>query len=57
MTIEHYDRSFDQNEELGLNDMITEGYETSAAHVNPTTKERDETKASCSDAQHLVQDQ
>jgi zinc finger protein len=27
MTFEVYERSFDQNEELGLNDMIVEGYE------------------------------
>lgn len=28
MKVEHYKRTFDQNEELGLNDMKTEGYET-----------------------------
>ncbi|KAJ3413750.1 hypothetical protein HDV05_007653 [Chytridiales sp. JEL 0842] len=27
MTIEMYDRTYDQNEDLGLNDMIVEGYE------------------------------
>jgi len=27
LTVEEYDRSWDQNEELGLNDMKTEGYE------------------------------
>ena len=27
MTIEMYDRTFEQNEELGLNDMKLEGYE------------------------------
>nr|XP_013011059.1 zinc finger protein ZPR1 [Cavia porcellus] len=27
MKVEHYERTFDQNEELGLNDMKTEGYE------------------------------
>ncbi|XP_019063758.1 zinc finger protein ZPR1 isoform X2 [Fukomys damarensis] len=27
MKVEHYKRTFDQNEELGLNDMKTEGYE------------------------------
>lgn len=27
MTVEKYKRSFDQNEDLGLNDMKTEGYE------------------------------
>ncbi|XP_036282885.1 zinc finger protein ZPR1 isoform X3 [Pipistrellus kuhlii] len=31
MKVEHYKRTFDQNEELGLNDMRTEGYETGAA--------------------------
>lgn len=29
MEIEIYDRTFDQNEELGLNDMKTENYESS----------------------------
>lgn len=28
MKVERYKRTFDQNEELGLNDMNTEGYET-----------------------------
>lgn len=27
MTVEKYERSFEQNEDLGLNDMKTEGYE------------------------------
>jgi zinc finger protein len=27
MTIEVYERTFDQNEELGLNDIVVEGYE------------------------------
>ncbi|XP_054580868.1 zinc finger protein ZPR1 [Eptesicus fuscus] len=31
MKVEHYKRTFDQNEELGLNDMRTEGYETGVA--------------------------
>lgn len=31
MTIEAYDRTFDQNEELGLNDIKVEGYEEDAA--------------------------
>ncbi|XP_007934696.1 zinc finger protein ZPR1 [Orycteropus afer afer] len=31
MKVEHYKRSFDQNEALGLNDMKTEGYETGLA--------------------------
>ncbi|XP_078537990.1 zinc finger protein ZPR1 [Lissotriton helveticus] len=30
MKVEHYERSFEQNEELGLNDMKTEGYEVEA---------------------------
>lgn len=28
LKIEHYERSFDQNEELGLNDIKTENYQT-----------------------------
>lgn len=31
MEVERYKRTFDQNEELGLNDMRTEGYETGLA--------------------------
>ncbi|XP_036921562.1 zinc finger protein ZPR1 isoform X2 [Sturnira hondurensis] len=31
MKVEYYERTFEQNEELGLNDMRTEGYETSLA--------------------------
>ncbi|XP_022368934.1 zinc finger protein ZPR1 isoform X1 [Enhydra lutris kenyoni] len=31
MKVEHYERTFAQNEELGLNDMKTEGYETGLA--------------------------
>ncbi|XP_023446780.1 zinc finger protein ZPR1 isoform X2 [Dasypus novemcinctus] len=31
MKVEHYKRTFNQNEELGLNDMQTEGYETGLA--------------------------
>ena len=27
MTVEHYERSWQQNEDLGLNDMKVEGYE------------------------------
>jgi zinc finger protein len=30
MTIEEYERSFDQNEELGLNDIVLEGYDKEA---------------------------
>lgn len=29
MTIEQYERTYEQNEDLGLNDMKTENYETS----------------------------
>jgi len=28
LKVEHYERTFEQNEDLGLNDMKTEGYET-----------------------------
>jgi hypothetical protein len=31
MKVERYKRTFDQNEELGLNDMKTEGYEAGLA--------------------------
>ncbi|NWH95426.1 ZPR1 protein, partial [Aegithalos caudatus] len=31
LRVQRYERSFEQNEELGLNDMRTEGYETQAA--------------------------
>ncbi|NXH13032.1 ZPR1 protein, partial [Bucco capensis] len=31
LRVEHYERSFEQNEELGLNDMKTEGYELQGA--------------------------
>jgi zinc finger protein len=30
MTIDMYDRTFEQNEDLGLNDMKVEGYEEDA---------------------------
>lgn len=33
MVIETYDRTFDENEELGLNDMKVEGYEEDAKGV------------------------
>lgn len=36
MTIESYDRTWDQNEELGLNDMKVEGYEEDAATEGQT---------------------
>lgn len=35
MTIEFYERNFEQNEELGLNDIKVEGYE------EDTVKEKD----------------
>ncbi|NWV25154.1 ZPR1 protein, partial [Origma solitaria] len=31
LSVQHYERTFEQNEELGLNDMKTEGYEPEAA--------------------------
>lgn len=30
LRVERYERSFEQNEELGINDMRTEGYEAAA---------------------------
>jgi len=30
LTVERYDRSYEDNEDLGLNDMKTEGYEEKA---------------------------
>lgn len=39
MTTEIYDRSWDQNEELGLNDMKVEGYEEDAKAEAETTKD------------------
>lgn len=35
MTIESYDRTWDQNEELGLNDMKVENYEEGAEVSEP----------------------
>ena len=37
MTIEVYDRDWEQNEELGLNDMKVEGYEEDAAKEKAET--------------------
>ncbi len=34
MTIEEYDRTFEQNEELGFNDMVLEGYNAEAEGTN-----------------------
>lgn len=31
LKITHYQRSFDQNEELGLNDMLVENYESTTS--------------------------
>ena len=39
MTIEEYERTWDQNEDLGLNDMKVEGYE---GDPNAPSKEADE---------------
>lgn len=39
MTIELYDRTWDQNEELGLNDMKVEGYEEDAQDAEGEKKE------------------
>ena len=41
MTIESYDRTWDQNEELGLNDMKVENYEE-GAEVSETDKLKDD---------------
>ena len=37
ITIEEYERTFDQNEELGLNDIVLEGYNKEAETVEPLT--------------------
>lgn len=44
LRIFRYHRSYDQNEELGLNDMITEGYEQN----EDEDEEKDEAEASTS---------
>jgi zinc finger protein len=54
MTIDHYDRSWNQNEELGLNDMKVEGYEATATS-GEAAKNREDTKATSAEAQHLVE--
>lgn len=38
MTIEEYERSHDQNEELGLNDIVLEGYEQGEADEQAAKK-------------------
>jgi len=43
MTIELYDRDFDQNEELGLNDIKVEGYEEDAAEEATVPEENAKT--------------
>jgi zinc finger protein len=53
MRVEYYDRSWDQNEDLGLNDMKVEGYEAAAAAGD--AKNREEAKPNSAEAQHLVQ--
>lgn len=35
MTVEEYERTHEQNEELGLNDMKTENYEEEATVIAP----------------------
>lgn len=35
ITIEEYERTYEQNEELGLNDMKTENYEEEAVVITP----------------------
>lgn len=43
MNVEWYDRTFEQNDELGLNDMVLENYEPSAEHeVEATEKKAEE---------------
>jgi zinc finger protein len=39
MTIEEYDRTFDQNEELGLNDVVLSGYDAEAEGTAQPEKE------------------
>ena len=56
MKIEHYDRSWQQNEEMGLNDMKVEGYEAEAAGAsNDAAKHREDAKPNSAEAQHLVE--
>lgn len=55
MTIEFYERSYEQNEELGLNDMKTENYETLPSgkplQFRPSSTRR---KGCCAKAQLLM---
>ena len=51
MKIEHYDRSWQQNEEMGLNDMKVEGYEAEAAGAsNDAAKHREDAKPNSAEA-------
>ena len=40
MTIEEYERTWEQNEDLGLNDMKVEGYEGDPNLENQNTEEK-----------------
>ena len=44
MTIEEYERSHDQNEELGLNDIVLEGYEQGEADAQAAKQAAKETE-------------
>jgi zinc finger protein len=44
MTVEEYERTHEQNEDLGLNDMVLEGYNPEAEGTAPAPAEA-ETKA------------
>lgn len=46
MTVESYERTWDQNEELGLNDMKVEGYGESDEEKETEEKEKHEGKES-----------
>lgn len=44
MQVEMYDRTFDQNEELGLNDIKVEGYENDAEAAGQEKAEKEAIK-------------
>ena len=44
MTIEVYDRDWEQNEELGLNDMKVEGYEGDPNQEKESKEKKDQTQ-------------
>lgn len=50
MTIEMYDRTFEQNEELGLNDIKVEGYEEDAPEPSVDSEKADEAAVPKEDA-------